>query len=271
MLKIFLLSAVLTLAYALTDDEIAAFETSGVTELNTGTVGFVEIVSHGSSHTITSNGVPDHDTPDYPNQHNPNDITVQDFSFTFPTNAAFADETTELPLGPIGLAINGVPLFNPYTITGEDAVETETFDSCDGHPDPRGSYHYHKMPSTCVFTVTEGVPSSIVGVARDGFPIYGPIDEDGTRLTSADLDECHGKMSSGGEYRYHTTDDFPYILGCFRGTVSLGNGGGGPPDGGPPDGPPDSTTVIPPGSGGQNIEFTLLLLMFSLFSILWIS
>lgn len=79
-------------------------------------------------------------------------------------------------------------------------------------------YHYHKQPSSCLFTVSEGEASPLVGVAFDGFAIYGPVDEYGVKLTSEDLDECHGRYNREGVYQYHTTDDFPYILGCFRGT-----------------------------------------------------
>ena len=57
----------------------------------------------------------------------------------------------------------------------------------------------------------------MIGVAFDGFGIYGPVDELGRTLTSDDLDECHGRYNSDGVYQYHTTSDFPYILGCFRG------------------------------------------------------
>ena len=39
------------------------------------------------------------------------------------------------------------------------------------------------------------------GIALDGFPIYGPIDEDGKQLTSRELDECHGRFTALGEYR----------------------------------------------------------------------
>ncbi len=57
----------------------------------------------------------------------------------------------------------------------------------------------------------------MIGVAFDGFAIYGPVDENGRTLASSDLDECHGRYNADGVYQYHTTTDFPYILGCFRG------------------------------------------------------
>ena len=121
--------------------------------------------------------------------------------------------------------------------SGEDAVETETFDSCDGHPTDRGVYHYHKQPSSCVFSIVDGEPSPFIGVALDGFPIYGPNDENGNTLTSADLDECHGRYVNG-LYQYHTTADYPYILGCFKGEYTGMSGPPGGPHGGPPGGPP---------------------------------
>ncbi|KAI8491607.1 hypothetical protein Bbelb_308070 [Branchiostoma belcheri] len=105
-----------------------------------------------------------------------------------------------------------------------------------------GQYHYYVTPNCLlnsrsetpqIFAWTEEtapfkkvkktwaiqqVPSDIVGVAFDGFPIYGPRTEDGVTLTSADLDECHGRLVDG-RYRYHVTADFPYFLGCFKGVV----------------------------------------------------
>ncbi|KAJ8046287.1 hypothetical protein HOLleu_04908 [Holothuria leucospilota] len=119
------------------------------------------------------------------------------------------------------MAVNGVIMYNPWDADGDNAVEgegRERFDQCDGHPDKRGTYHYHKMPSSCLFEIEEGVSSPLIGVAFDGFAIYGPNDENGNRLTSADLDECHGRVNSNSVYQYHTTSDFPYILGCYKGT-----------------------------------------------------
>ena len=65
-------------------------------------------------------------------------------------------------------------------------------------------------------------------------------------LTNADLDECHGHTHAiawDGRtvtmYHYHATWEFPYVLGCFRGTSTVrapafGSGAGGPPGGPPP-------------------------------------
>ncbi len=45
------------------------------------------------------------------------------------------------------------------------------------------------------------------------------------------LDQCNGHYGPNGDYHYHTTSTFPYILGCYRGTPT-NNGGNGTPPGG---------------------------------------
>ena len=45
------------------------------------------------------------------------------------------------------------------------------FDSCDGHPDQQGSYHYHQRPD-CVANIDGD--DKLIGVMLDGYPIYSP-------------------------------------------------------------------------------------------------
>ena len=58
----------------------------------------------------------------------------------------------------------------------------------------------------------------------DGFPVYGP-EENGRRVTNADLDAYHGHVGPtadypNGIYHYHITDEDPYINGSgFFGTA----------------------------------------------------
>ena len=72
----------------------------------------------------------------------------------------------------------------------------EVFDSCDGHPQEHGIYHYHKIPS-CVYNSSTSM--QLLGVALDGHPIFGPKDESGTVLMTKDLDKCHGRTLNDGE------------------------------------------------------------------------
>ena len=125
-------------------------------------------------------------------------------------------------------------------------------DSHNAHAQADGTYHYHGEPKA-LFSESEVIESPVIGFAADGFAIYGSyINDSGTvrkvrssyRLKSGsrpsdpgqpggnydgtfrddyefisglgDLDECNGVMLNG-HYRYHITDDYPYVLGCFRG------------------------------------------------------
>lgn len=175
---------------------------------------------------VLSDGLPDHPTGEFPNPHNPNTIKKQNYRFVIPRQPQQAERPTPLPMGPIGVAINGVPFYNPYTREGNDAVDgpfAEVFDSCCGHPDQMGRYHYHQYP-VCVkspFKEAPGEHSPIIGYAFDGFAIYGPHDEGGKPPT--DLDECNGHSDSQRGYHYHVTSKFPYILGAYRGVVDQAN------------------------------------------------
>ncbi|XP_066289094.1 uncharacterized protein [Branchiostoma lanceolatum] len=213
--------AVLALTFigleALTPDEIAQFRTKGTLETNTGIAGWVAVEDTGRQLYVTSNGIPDHRTGPFPGPGNPNAIQEQSFRLKVRKTPVYATTPGCLPMGPVALAINGVPMYNPQSAECEDAVINERFDSCHGHPDMPGRYHYHQNP-ICAYVQEDDKASPLVGVAADGFPIYGPVDETGRTLTSADLDECHGREVNG-QYQYHITADYPYILSCFRGRV----------------------------------------------------
>ena len=64
--------------------------------------------------------------------------------------------------------------------------------------------------------------SEIVGVALDGFPIWGPglNPETGFVWSQSDMDVCGGREDTDGNYGYYVTVDFPYILQCYRGDTS---------------------------------------------------
>ncbi|HVS73303.1 MAG TPA: YHYH protein [Phycisphaerae bacterium] len=172
---------------------------------------------------VHSDGIPDHTTGTFPNPNNPNRILKQNYTFKIPRHPVKADHITKLPMGPIGVAINGIPFYNPYTAEGTDASKTEIFDECCGHPDPLGRYHYHIYPK-CIHTSffdKPGEHSPLIGYAFDGFAIYGPNSEQGKPPT--DLDQCNGHTDSTRGYHYHVTATFPYILGGYRGVVEMSN------------------------------------------------
>jgi hypothetical protein len=162
------------------------------------------------------------DDPAYRIDTNPNAIEQQDIVLTLPVDPRIAPAPSCVPMGMIGIALNGVAIFNALDDAGRDAVAHEVQDVCDGHPQMHGEYHYHG-PSPCLPKEAEN--EALVGYALDGFGIYSIYDAAGNELTDADLDACHGRvgtvMWNGGRtsvYHYVLTRDYPYTIGCFRGT-----------------------------------------------------
>ena len=192
---------------------------------------------------VESDGIPTHETGLFPNRDNPNSILRQRYRFSIPLQPRIADQPTKTGMGPIGVAINGVPFYNQYNAEGGDAVLLEKFDACKGHPDQRGHYHYHQY-SPCLAKDQAGAHSSIIGYAFDGFAIYGPNGEDGR--PPADLDECNGHTDKARGYHYHVTEKFPYVLGCYKGVVEERNIRSGRPPGPPPGRPPFGRPPGPP-------------------------
>ncbi len=214
-------------------------------------------VSATATHLVVkSDGIPKHPTGTFPNGDNPNRIQMQDYNFTIPLQPKRAESPSKLPFGPIGVAINGIPFYNPYNAEGRDAVmgpNAEIFDSCCGHPDQRGRYHYHKYPA-CVkspFKDDGTGHSPVIGLAFDGYALYGFNGDDGKPPT--DLDECNGHTDKTRGYHYHASTKFPYLIGAYRGTVEMGNFNGGPNPFGKGDsgkGPPPKGKGPPPKGKG---------------------
>lgn len=192
---------------------------------------YVSITRSDGTRTIASNDLPtNHTTGVFPIQPsddayqydgNPNAIAASTRSWELPANPEKGPP--QCMGGEVGIAVNGVDIYNPLDALLRDANAHELQDRCDGHPNAHG-YHYHSIPD-CLYTGrSRKKPPITVGYAYDGFPITSPF-EDGRRLTNADLDVCHGKTSKvklDGKltrtYHYVATREYPYVLGCFRGT-----------------------------------------------------
>jgi len=185
---------------------------------------------------MQSQGYPNHPTADFPNSGNPNSIRVQEFTFRLPLEPRLAPQITRLPMGPIGVALNGVVFFNPFEQGGMNAVDGYSevwLDSCCGHPQQTGVYHYHKYP-TCVkspFPDDGSRHSPVIGFAFDGFPIHGPYESDGVMAKDLEgprsLDVCNGHSDAERGYHYHVTPGrFPYVIGGYRGVPESSNNRG---------------------------------------------
>ncbi len=228
--------AIGTVAACAAANPTAATTTSEVPAVFSKFTNGVSVSLDGDHVVLTSNGVPDHKSayfaksdPRYEayNGANPNfnangfTIMAQQLTFRIPLHPTASSNHPATPLGPIGIALNGVPIFNQYNGQNRPlTVEINSFDQYNGHPQMTGQYHYHVEP----LALTQKYGSSaLIGFLLDGYPVYGPV-ENGKRLTDADLDELHGHFGPtadypNGIYHYHVTADDPYINGAgFYGT-----------------------------------------------------
>lgn len=201
--------------------------------------GATDMYIEGDYVVIKSNGRPEHKSPYYlgtqwestlyeayngPNPNfvlNPNRIAQFSMTYKIPLNPAENSSHPSTPMGPIGVALNGVAFFNQYAGGGAPLTnEINSFEQYGGHPQQQGQYHYHIEP---YYITGQKGDSAILGFLLDGFPVYGPV-ENGETLTSSDLDVYHGHFGvtedyPNGTYHYHFTNDAPYLNGDgFYGT-----------------------------------------------------
>ncbi len=165
---------------------------------------------------------------------NPNEIAAQTYSLTFPTTPNMTAQSM-MGTAVVGLALNGVPIFGNFAAPGDDIFqEAQTFDRCGAHPQNTGKYHYHSEPYAISYD-----DSNFVGVMRDGYPIYGRREPNGSPPT---LDTYGGHAGvtvdspSTPVYHYHvneqtstnpgTSGQKQWFLtkGAFRGTPGACSG-----------------------------------------------
>jgi hypothetical protein len=132
----------------------------------------------------------------------------------------------------LGVAVNGVPIYD-YTGGGEmseadlahhqaqhDTLQTEQLDVCGGHAGRGDDYHYHVKPTCMIEQMANAGDAAVIGWAFDGFPIYGDNNPDGSVISEGNLDVCNGQIDETFGYRYHTSQDAPYIVQCLMGVVA---------------------------------------------------
>ena len=140
----------------------------------------------------------------------------------------------------IGFGVYGVPYKGnpPGVIEREGRIPS--LDHCGGHPDPAGYYHWHFIPQSMNLVLSsDGYdfrdenggnigcknnyivdaslgspnPSAFAGLAKDGYPIYGALDWNGTENTEpTDLDDCNGHTHATQDF----DDDVVYHYHAYR-------------------------------------------------------
>ena len=192
-----------------------------------------EVTHTGSNEVLTGNGLPSRSgtfpvaRSDPAFAYNPDEgsITAHSIRVSVPYTPKVNSEP-RCEAGTVGIAVNGIPILDGFDAGGNDAAAVETQDTCHGHPNNFVGYHYHSL-SPCLLSSAARTHATQVGWALDGFGIYVEYNSKGELLTDANLDVCHGRTSLvpwHGKmvdiYHYDMTFEFPYTVGCFRGTPS---------------------------------------------------
>lgn len=150
---------------------LTATQVNGRSEIAVGTDSQPD---YPSNYFPTSNACYAAYTPSFPD---PNSIAAQNLSVKVP----LAPDTSAqaMGLGPVGVAVNGVAIFDNQAAPGDDIyTESGSFDECQGHPAPGGTYHYHSEPYA--ISVDD---ARLIGVLKDGYFLYGRRDADGSLPT----------------------------------------------------------------------------------------
>ena len=157
------------------------------------------------------------------------DYTI-DFTLTVPVSPELAATSSATPLGAIGIATSGAPIFNDSEGNGDVSLGViQGFDRNGAHTGPQ-TYHYHLEPAAITYD-----DDSLVGIIADGFLIFGRRCYS-TADYPTDLDDSNGHSSvtlytgtaaEDAEYHYHVSaeqylngDNYLIFPGNFKGTPS---------------------------------------------------
>ncbi len=116
--------------------------------------------------------------------------------------------------GAIGIAANGIPVFNALNNRGEDSYLIGELDKYGGHCGRADDYHYHIAPLGLDSINADILP---IAFALDGFAVYGNQEPDGTLMKTLDTNHGHNLT---GVYHYHGTKTYPYMVGNMVGVVT---------------------------------------------------
>ncbi|MQP24234.1 YHYH protein [Flavobacterium sp. LMO8] len=131
---------------------------------------------------LKTNSLPNHKTGSFPNEGNPNTISEQKLTYTFPLNPVLTGHAKWAR--EFGVAVNGIK-FEPETAERFECETGETYrieakqdefnlglDFNNAHVQPTGAYHYHGIPLELIVQLDNGEDLILIGYANDGFPIY---------------------------------------------------------------------------------------------------
>ena len=176
---------------------------------------------------VKTTSIPDHGFARNPGV---NTVTAQDFTFEITRTPVEAIDKVETPLGTIGVAVNGVVIFNPkaalteqrgnvdYQINAVYSHDELGIDDGSGHPQEDGIYHYHSDPRL-MYEKDPSNHSPLLGYALDGYPIYGPYGWDtatgrsNPRVMKSSYRLKTTPRTDGSDPDGRYIEDFEYVAG----------------------------------------------------------
>ena len=161
------------------------------------------------------------------------DETVK-ITMRLPVAPVMADSPAMLGVvGKVGVALDGVSIFSDAPSI-QQTGHMPALDTCGGHIDPGGWYHWHATSSDIdtVFDqanveahcAQEQDSTALFGYAFDGYPMVGSAELDGSPVSG--LDECNGHVGEtavGVTYHYHASEEFPNLPACLVGVQAQNN------------------------------------------------
>lgn len=192
----------------------------------------------GEWRVFRSNGLPNHETGQFPNPGNPNTIRAQNYTYRIATRPTLKATSTPLQRMPFGIALNGVMLDpgtaeawkrDPQSGWNIEAIGPGMnlgLDQNNAHVQPNGAYHYHAVPTGLVKSLGGNQGRMLlIGYAADGFPIYvqngyqqaNDPSSGVKRLTSSyrlkSGPRPGGNIGPGGTYDGTYVQDYEYVPG----------------------------------------------------------
>ena len=203
--------------------------------IDSATGAEVRVTVNGGVRRMIANGLPDHETGEFPNAQNPNSISAQMYDIELPASPITNDQPSGYSLPqPFGIALNGVP-FDPlaaefYQRDFDSGWQYEALgggiqlglDGQNAHVQPTGAYHYHGIPADVVSSWSSTTHGPLIGWGGDGFPIYvrtGYRDESDASSPIINLQSSYQIRSGtrpdgpGGAYDGTYIQDYEYVEG----------------------------------------------------------
>ena len=154
---------------------------------------------------------------------------VHQYEFKITRVPQKANKPTYADPGAIGVAVNGVPIFDPATqgpINAKTGKRPHTLyegelDDCGGHAGRGDDYHYHIAPICLIEELGEAHIEQMkrpIGYAMDGYPIHALGWFSKENDVENKLDECRGMTDENGRYFYNVMKNDSWdVLNCLTG------------------------------------------------------